>query len=99
MCTCSPVEVVNVPPHDAVAASVRLRALDSVESGIAAPARSRSIAAGDFNRAVAVAAVPPPAEAAATAAVARNGMVDWTTRRNVMRDTVPAMLKPALRRP
>src|SRR2546421_237311 len=97
MWTCSPVEAVNVPPHDAVAASVRLRDTDSFASGIAAPARSRSIAVGDFNCCVDVAAVATPADAAARAAVATSGRVDWKTRRNVTVHTLPTVLKSALR--
>jgi hypothetical protein len=80
MCTCSPVEAVNVPPHDAVAASVLAFVADSAASGIAVAARASSAAAGVVNRLGAAAAVAEPADTptGTIAATTTNGMTKYS---------------------
>src|SRR5437763_9441505 len=97
MCTCSPVDAVNVPPHEAVAASERAATGRNVASGIAAPARASSATTGAVRRAGATAAAAEPADQGITTTI-----VATTTRsgHRVLTDqTVPVVLKSSLRRP
>src|SRR5438128_7209677 len=80
MFSCSPVEAVNVPPHDATAASRRTALEERMESLIGPAAIARSATRGLFSSLVAAAA----GLAARTATATRTGRPPQTRRRRLL---------------
>src|ERR1051326_348121 len=80
--TCSPADVVNVPPHEAAAARLRVARALRIESGIGSAAVPMSARSGVFKVALVAAAEGLAARAATTT---RMGRPPHVSRRRVLK--------------